>query len=255
MIGLRQAALLAPLALACAGLAAAPAAGQTAKPAAAAPAAKDAAKPAAKDSGKDSGKDQKSVVPGFGSNSKEPIQIDADKLEVFSKEQRAVYTGNVVAVQGETTIKAPTMIVFYERQEKAADKPAGAADKPAEGDEGGGGTQLKRVEAKGGVSVVSKDQVATGNEGVFDRAANKIILTGNVALSQGENITKGQKLVYDTESGIAVVESGATAGTPGGRVRGVFVPGNDEKGDKKGKGDAKGDPKADAKAKPAKPQG
>jgi lipopolysaccharide export system protein LptA len=252
MIGLRQAALLAPLALACAGWAAGPAFAQTAaKPAAAAPAAKDAAKPAG-------GKD-KSVVPGFGSNSKEPIQIDADKLEVFSKEQRAVYTGNVVAIQGDTTIKAPTMIVFYERQEKgadakAADKPAGGEAKP-EGEGEGGGTQLKRVEAKGGVSVVSKDQVATGNEGVFDRAANKIILTGNVALSQGENITKGQKLVYDTETGIAVVESGAQAGTPGGRVRGVFVPGNDEKGDKKDKGKGESG-KADSKAKPpAKPQG
>ncbi|MFO1150027.1 MAG: lipopolysaccharide transport periplasmic protein LptA [Alsobacter sp.] len=248
MIGLRQAALLAPLALAAAGLAAGPVLAQSAaKPAAAAPAAKPA------QGGKETGKDQKSVVPGFGSNSKEPIQIDADKLEVFSKEQRAVYTGNVIAVQGDTTIKAPTMIVFYERQEKAT----GGEAKP-EGEGEGGGTQLKRVEAKGGVSVVSKDQVATGNEGVFDRAANKIILTGNVALSQGENITKGQKLVYDTETGIAVVESGATAGTPGGRVRGVFVPGNDEKGDKKDKGKAeagKADPKADPKAKPAKPQG
>src|SRR5438128_1532588 len=60
------------------------------------------------------GKDKKGAgVPGFGSNSKDPIEIESDKLEVFSKEQRAVYTGNVVAVQGDTTIKAPTMIVFY----------------------------------------------------------------------------------------------------------------------------------------------
>lgn len=195
------------------------------------------------------------AVPGFGSNSKEPIQIDADKLEVFSKEQRAVYTGNVIAVQGDTTIKAPTMIVFYDRQDSkaAGDKPAAEkASADAGGDaaaESNGGTSLRRVEAKGGVSVVSKDQVATGNEGVFDRSSNKIVLTGNVALSQGENVTKGQKLVYDTETGVAVVESGATAA--GGRVRGVFVPGSDEKTDKKGKGEAKPDPKA----KPAKPQG
>lgn len=212
------------------------------------PASLATAAPAAKGGKEKSG----SAVPGFGSNSKEPIQIDADRLEVFSKEQRAVYSGNVAAVQGDTTIKAPTMVIFYERE---GDKPSGQGaaqpggqDKP-EGE--GGGTQLKRVEAKGGVSVVSKDQVATGNEGVFDRAANKIILTGNVALSQGENITKGQKLIYDTETGVAVVESGAAAGVPGGRVRGVFVPGSDEKADRKGKGETKVDPKA----KPAKPQG
>lgn len=202
-------------------------------------------------------KDKKSAgVPGFGSNSKEPIEIESDHLEVFSKEQRAVYTGNVVAVQGETTIKAPTMIVFYDRQsDKTAAAPGAAAtatpaattgDKPAAQDAPAenSGTSLRRVEAKGGVSVVSKDQVATGNDGVFDRASNKIILTGNVALSQGENVTKGQKLVYDTETGVAVVESGPGAGTPGGRVRGVFTPGSD---DKKGK--------ADSKAKPQKPQG
>ena len=204
--------------------------------------AKPAAAPAAKDK-------KAGAVPGFGSNSKEPIQIDADKLEVFSKEQRAVYTGNVVAVQGDTTIKAPTMIVFYDRQ---GDKPSAekaSTDAGAEASSEGGGTSLRRVEAKGGVSVVSKDQVATGNDGVFDRAANKIILTGNVALSQGENVTKGQKLVYDTETGVAVVESGGSAAT-NGRVRGVFVPGSDEKADKKGKPEAKPDPKAKPAAKP-----
>jgi lipopolysaccharide export system protein LptA len=166
---------------------------------------------------------------GFNGNSKEPIQIDADRLEVFNKEQRAVYTGNVVAVQGETTVKSPVMIVYFERQnrqgEGAAATPAAA---PAAGSGQGsgssdGGTSLRRVEAKGGVTVVSKDQVATGNEGVFDRATNKIILTGNVALSQGENVTKGEKLTYDTETGVALVESSSKT-----RVRGFFVPGNED---------------------------
>ncbi|WP_406855999.1 LptA/OstA family protein [Alsobacter sp. KACC 23698] len=179
-------------------------------------------------------------LPGFGTNSKEPIKIDADRLEVFNKEQRAVYTGNVVAIQGDTTIKCPTMIVYFERQNRngaaGAAATAGAGAQPAaapanaEGEQEGG-TSLKRVEAKGGVTVISKDQIATGNEGVFDRGSNRIILTGNVALSQGENVTKGDKLVYNTESGVAVVE--------GGRVKGFFVPGSDEPGDVKKKPAAK----------------
>jgi lipopolysaccharide export system protein LptA len=89
--------------------------------------------------------------------------------------------------------------------------------------------------------------VATGNEGVFDRSSNKIVLTGNVALSQGENVTKGEKLVYDTETGVAIVESGTTAA--GGRVRGVFVPGDDKAG-VTAKPTAKPAPAADPKAKP-----
>jgi lipopolysaccharide export system protein LptA len=181
--------------------------------------------------------------PGFGTASKEPIQIDADRLEVFSKEQRAIYSGNVIAVQGDTTIKSAQMIVFYDRQSSPNGQPA-AQPAAAEGE---GGTALRRVEAKGGVTVISKDQVATGNEGVFDRSSNKIVLTGNVALSQGENVTKGEKLIYDTETGIAIVESGAAAA--GGRVRGVFVPGED-KGGITGKPAAKPAPAADPRAKP-----
>ena len=197
--------------------------------------------PAAKPDAKS---DRKSAVPGFGRNSKEPIQIDADRLEVFSKEQRAVYTGNVVAVQGDTTIKSATMIVFYDRQQDRA-AAGGAQAQQAAAAQTEGGTQLRRVEAKGGVTVISKDQVATGNDGVFDRASNKIVLTGNVALSQGDNVTKGEKLIYDTETGVALVESGAS----NGRVKGFFVPGDDKDGkDTKGKG--KPDPKADPK-KPA----
>lgn len=190
---------------------------------------------------------KKTATPGFGTASKEPIQIDADRLEVFSKEQRAIYSGNVVATQGDTTIKSAQMIVFYDRQNTPGQPaPAASAANATPGD-AEGGTALRRVEAKGGVTVISKDQVATGNEGVFDRASNKIILTGNVALSQGENVTKGEKLVYDTETGVAVVESGASAA--GGRVRGVFVPGED-KAAGPGKPGVKPAPAQDPKAKP-----
>ncbi len=179
---------------------------------------------------------QGSGVPAFGTNSKAPIQIDADRLEVFSKEQRAIYTGNVVAIQGDTTIKSAMMVIFYDRQ---SDSAAAGASKPEGQQEG---TTLRRVEAKGGVTVISKDQVATGNDGVFDRGTNKIVLTGNVALSQGENVTKGEKLIYDTETGVAQVESSPK----GGRVRGLFITGEEEK---KGAG-AK---PAAAAATPAKP--
>ncbi|HZW48257.1 MAG TPA: LptA/OstA family protein, partial [Microvirga sp.] len=48
---------------------------------------------------------------GFGNfgSSKEPIKIDANKLDVFDKEGRAVFSGDVVAVQGESTMKCTSM--------------------------------------------------------------------------------------------------------------------------------------------------
>ena len=51
---------------------------------------------------------------GFGGNSKEPIRIDANKLEVFDKEQKAIYSGDVVAVRGTAVTRSTTMTIFYE---------------------------------------------------------------------------------------------------------------------------------------------
>ena len=82
----------------------------------------------------------------------------------------------------------------------------------------------KRIECTGPVTVVSKTQTATGNHAVFNRENNTVIMTGNVALADGPNITRGEKLVYNTETGIANVET-----KPGGRVQGFFVPGSDDK--------------------------
>ncbi len=155
---------------------------------------------------------------GMGGDSKEPIKIDADKLDVLDKENRAVFTGNVVAVQGETTVRCSKMTVFYEGrgQPGAAGAAPRAPAQPAASGEGSNDSSIKRIECAGPVTVVSKTQAATADNAVFDRAANKVIMTGNVALNDGPNITRGQRLVYDTQTGVANVE--------GGRVQGFFVP-------------------------------
>lgn len=181
---------------------------------------------------------QKAPAPGFGglgNGSRGPINIDADKLDVFDKEKRAVFSGNVIAVQGDTTIKCTQMIVYYEGNGLptggAAATPAKADAKPAEtkpadaksaDGKPADDSAVKRVDCKGPVTVTSKDQVATGDNAVFDRVANLVTLTGNAALSQGPNVTRGQRLVYNLNTGVANVE--------GGRVRAIIVPGSqDEK--------------------------
>ncbi len=164
----------------------------------------------------------------LGGGSKEPIAIDADRLDVFDKDRKAIFAGNVVAVQAETTIKCSEMTVFYEagagglgggRAQPAANAPAAQPAAP-----GGSTTEnaIRRVECKGPVTVSSKDQVATGERAVFDRVANLVTLSGNAALSQGENVTRGERIVYNVTTGIANVEGG------GGRVRALLVPGQDD---------------------------
>jgi len=170
----------------------------------------------------------------IGGSGKEPIKIDADRLDVFDKENKAIFAGNVVAVQGESTIRCTTMTVFYKRGKDQAE--SGAKDKPAEGEEPApknpAENGIKKVECAGPVTVTQKDQVATGDHAVFDQDAKRVVLTGNVVLSQCQNVTRGQRLVYDMASGRANMDPVA-----GGRVSAMFVPGDKSDGkDAKGKG-------------------
>lgn len=167
-----------------------------------------------------------SALGGLGGDSKEPIKIDADKLDVLDKENKAVFSGNVVAVQGETTVRCTIMTVLYEGRggpggRGAAPAPAATpAPAPAAAGPAGQGndSSIKRILCKGPVTVVSKTQAATSDDAEFDRANNLVIMTGNVALNDGPNITRGEKLIYNTATGVANVEN------RGGRVQGFFVP-------------------------------
>ena len=159
-----------------------------------------------------------------GTSSKQPISIDADKLVYYDKEHKAIYTGNVVVIQGDTKMTCTAMTVFLDH----APTTAGADHAPAQGakqatDSQSGPTAdagVKRLEAKGPVTVISKTQVATGDNGSYDKTEGKVYLIGNVTLSDGQNVTKGDKLTYDLKSGEATVDTSGKSS----RVHGQFVP-------------------------------
>jgi lipopolysaccharide export system protein LptA len=151
-----------------------------------------------------------------GGNSRAPISIDAERLEYLDTEQKFVYSGNVIARQGDATLKAPRVTIFLEKD--AAKKTGGA---PAEG---GMNEQIKRIEADGGVVVTSKDQVGTGERGYYDKPNNKLFLIGKPVLTQGPNVVRGAPdgtLEYDLNTGRANIK--------GGRVQSIFTPGSEEK--------------------------
>lgn len=142
-----------------------------------------------------------------GGDTRQPIAIEAAKLDYFDKEQKLIYTGEVVATQGASKLKASILTIFL-----AAKAQAGATT------EGGGSKQVRHMVAEGPVTMVQKDQVGTGDHAVYDKAADTVVMTGNVVLTQGSNVTKGDKLVYDLKSGHATVT--------GARVVGMFDTGD-----------------------------
>ena len=187
---------------------------------------------------------EKSAPLGTVGGGKGPIKIDADRLDVFDKENKAIFAGNVVAVQGESTIRCSAMTVHYKRDKdkdpgkdaaKGDGKTEAQAAEDAKAKAAMGGSGIRKVECAGPVTVAQKDQVATGDNAVFDQEAKRIVLTGNVVLSQCQNVTRGSRLVYDMATGRANMDPVA-----GGRVSAMFVPG--EGGETKG-GQAGGQPK------------
>jgi lipopolysaccharide export system protein LptA len=162
--------------------------------------------------------DAASAVP-FGTKSKDPIYITSDRLDIYDKEGRAVYSGasGVVATQGTSKLVGTELTAYYERQHDNGDK--AAEGQPQQ--QSTAGTQVKRILVKGPVSVVQNDQVATGDNGEFDRVQNIVTLTGHVSLTQGADVTTGDKLIYDLNTGVANVFSG-----PGTPVKSLFVQGS-----------------------------
>jgi len=155
-----------------------------------------------------------------GTSSKEPVSVDADKLVYYDKEQKAVYSGNIVVIQGDTKMTCSVMTVFLDRS--PAPGANGAAAEPAQGQSGpAAGSGIKHLEATGPVTVVSKTQVATSDNAVYDKHENRVQLVGHVTLSDGQNTTTGDKLTYDLQTGLATVEHTAAKGS---RVHGQFLP-------------------------------
>jgi lipopolysaccharide export system protein LptA len=165
--------------------------------------------------------DSAAIFPG--TNSKQPISIDADKLVYYDKEHKAIYTGNVVVIQGDTKMTCATMTVFLDHAPaQGADHAPAQAAKPTTDPQSGptADAGVKRLEAKGPVTVISKTQVATGDNGAYDKGEDKVWLIGHVTLSDGQNVTKGDKLTYDLKTGEATVDTSDKSS----RVHGQFVP-------------------------------
>ncbi|WP_448954569.1 LptA/OstA family protein [Labrys neptuniae] len=180
---------------------------------------------------------------GFSSDNDKPVNIKADQLESHQDEQKAIFTGNVVATQDQSVLTSEELTVFYEAatppekgaaaapsgpaQASASSTPAQAttssASLPADATPAGdaatadAGTaepepnKVKKLVAKGNVVVTSPGQKATGDDGILDMETNIATLTGQeVVMSQGCNVLRGKKLVVNTQTGLSVVTGGTT---------------------------------------------
>lgn len=142
------------------------------------------------------GAQQKIAFGDLDQDTTQPVQVTADQLAVNNADGTAVFSGNVIVVQGEMKLAASEVKVTY-------------------------GTEKNDIEslvASGGVTVTNLGDAAEAQEAVYTIDSGVIELAGDVLLTQGGSAMAGQKLTINLKDGTGVME---------GRVTTTFQPGGD----------------------------
>jgi len=129
------------------------------------------------------------------------VNVEADAMEIIDSEHKTVFRGNVVAKRPSDTIKADEMVVLStdEKQQDGTTK-----------------TVTDHVDAKGNVTINTRDAVILGDWAKFDVLHDQLVVGGEVTLTQGSSVVRGKKLNVDLKT--------FHLNMTGGRVSGSFVP-------------------------------
>jgi len=138
-----------------------------------------------------------------------PLQITAARLEADQKEGIIIFSGQVKAIYGDSTLYADQLRVYFKAKPEppkgAAKPPQEKADQSPLGDLGA--EKIDRIVAKGNVRMVQEDRVATGDEAIYYKDRDEVVLTGNPQLWRAENTLKGERIIFNLETKKVLVES------------------------------------------------
>jgi len=131
-----------------------------------------------------------------------PIDVDANRIEIRDASNQAIFTGAVVIRQARLTLNAERVTVSYVRE--------------------GENPEMRRLDARGAVRLVSPSETVTSTNAVYDVPGRIITMVGNVVLNRQGSVLNGQRLVLDLASGRTSFD-GRTSGNQSGRVTGRFL--------------------------------
>ena len=116
----------------------------------------------------------------------QPVDITASTLVVNDATKLAVFSGNVIAKQGDQTLNAPVLEVTYDGQAAAGGSAPAAAGQAS-------GGRLKRIVAKDDVVITRGQERATGKLAEFDAETEKAVLHGPVVMTAGPGRQSNQR--------------------------------------------------------------
>lgn len=135
------------------------------------------------------------------------IHITSDMLELNRDDNKAEFTGNVKATQGDTVITSDSLTVYYSQ---AADS------KKTDGMEG----TIKKICAVGNVKIMMDDKTAFAQNAVYTPDDSVLVLSGSDSkiVSANDSVT-GDKITLYREDGRIVIE-----GAKDKPVKAIFYP-------------------------------
>ncbi len=133
---------------------------------------------------------------------KEKVDITADDMQVFEKDNKVLFIGNVKAIKGDTTLYADRLEVFTEKEKQ----PDGAEK-----------TKVRRLVATGNVRIVKPKVTITGKRADMDVKKDEVVVTGDVLVKKPDATIRGDKLIANLKTDVTrVITSGKK------RVHGIF---------------------------------
>jgi lipopolysaccharide export system protein LptA len=112
------------------------------------------------------------------------VDIEADRLDVNTKNGTAIFKGKVKATKPDITLKGNTLTLLYDQKTK----------------------KVTLLTAEGDVTILWNDKNATCSKAVYNLANEVMVMTGNVVITRGEEKVSGQKVTMDKKNDTQVVE-------------------------------------------------
>ena len=153
---------------------------------------------------------------GFGRDARQPVDITSQQLDINDTTKTALFTGSVVAMQGDTMLKTPELRVNYEG--KAADQLTSAQAEPPRPTPGTAARACRAWwRASGAVITAGTDRRIAADLADFDAKADTALFTGNVRRQPAEERA-------DRAGGCSSTARTARAGSIAGRRRAAGRP-------------------------------
>jgi outer membrane protein assembly factor BamD len=116
----------------------------------------------------------------------QPMDITSDQVETYTKENRVIFKGSVIARQRDIAIYADSIEAIMVNEGKG----------------------IERVIASGNVRVQQGPRVANCQKAVFHNPEQKVLLTGDPKVWEGENMVSGEEIVFDIAQNRVEVKGG-----------------------------------------------